>query len=89
MHRTEGWSGSIFGLLAAFGIMFPNAKLFLLFPPIPIKAKYFVSIYAFIELYLGVFPTQGDNIAHFAHLGGAGTGFLILFYWKKKGEVYF
>ena len=86
---TLGASGSIFGLLAAFGIMFPNAQLFLLFPPVPIKAKYFVSIYVLIELYLGVFPTQGDDIAHFAHLGGALTGFIILLYWKKKKEIYF
>jgi len=86
---TLGASGSIFGLLAAFGFLFPNSKIFLLFPPIPIKAKYFVGFYAFIELYLGVFPNSGDNVAHFAHLGGAISGLILLFYWKKKGDIYF
>ena len=86
---TIGASGSVFGLLAAFGILFPNQYIYLLIPPIPLKAKYFVSIYALIELYLGVFPNQGDNIAHFAHLGGALSGFLILLYWRHKGKTYF
>ena len=85
---TLGASGSIFGLLAAFGLLFPNSKIFLLIPPIPIKAKYFVGIYILIELFAGVYP-QEDGIAHFAHLGGAISGLILLFYWKKKGDIYF
>ena len=86
---TLGASGSTFGLLAAFGLLFPNSKIFLLIPPIPIKAKYFVSIYLLIELSAGVYVIQGDNIAHFAHLGGAISGLILLFYWKRKGDIWF
>ena len=73
LHHTPmlGASGAVFGLLAAFGYLFPNTELMLLFPPIPIKAKYFVIGYAALELYLGVSNNPSDNVAHFAHLGGA------------------
>ena len=81
---TIGASGAVFGLLAGFGMLFPNTQLFLLFPPIPIKAKYFVIGYAIFELYAGVFPSQGDNVAHFAHLGGAIIGYIIIKYWRKN-----
>ena len=85
---TLGASGSVFGLLLAFGLLFPNSLIYLYFA-IPVKAKYFVSIYLLIELYAGVYVIQGDNVAHFAHLGGAISGLILLFYWKKKGDIYF
>jgi membrane associated rhomboid family serine protease len=68
----------------AFGMLYPNRVLMLLFPPIPIKAKYFVLIMGVIELYLG-FQNNG-NVAHFAHLGGALFGFLLINYWRSRGE---
>ena len=80
---TVGASGAIFGLLAAFAMLFPNQPIFLMFIPVPIKAKYFVLLYAGYELYQGI-QLSGDNIAHFAHLGGALFGYLILREWKKK-----
>lgn len=82
-----GASGAIFGILVAFGMIFPNAELMLIFPPIPIKAKWFVIGYGAIELFLGIADRQGDNAAHFAHLGGLLTGLIILLYWKKKGKL--
>lgn len=82
---TIGASGSVFGILLAFGMMFPNAPLYLMFIPIPIKAKYFVIGYGLIELFLGVANTSGDNVAHFAHLGGMLFGFLLILYWRKRG----
>lgn len=81
---TIGASGAVFGLLLAFGMLFPNAELFLLFIPIPIKAKYFVIGYGIIELFLGVRNAAGDNIAHFAHLGGMIFGFILIKIWKKQ-----
>ena len=84
-----GASGAIFGLLVAFGYTFPNTELMLLFPPIPIKAKYFVIGYAAIELYLGMANSPSDNVAHFAHLGGALIGILIVLYWKKSRNSFF
>ena len=79
-----GASGANFGVLVAFGMMFPNAILMLIFPPIPLKAKYFIPIYIIIELYLAVKAHPGDNVAHYAHLGGALIGFLLVRYWKKN-----
>lgn len=85
---TVGASGSVFGLLLAFGMLFPNAELFVMFIPIPIKAKYFVIIYGLIELYLGFAARVGDSVAHFAHVGGMLFGILLILYWKKKGRLY-
>lgn len=79
-----GASGAIFGILLAFGFMFPNVRLYLIFPPIPIKAKVFVMIYAGLELCLGIYNSQADTVAHFAHLGGMLFGLLILLYWRNK-----
>lgn len=78
---TVGASGAVFGLLLAFGVMFPNSVIMLLIPPIPIKAKWFVVIYGLLELYLGV-SGRGGNVAHFAHLGGMFWGYILLMYWK-------
>jgi membrane associated rhomboid family serine protease len=79
---TVGASGAVFGILLAFGVLFPNTQLMLLFPPIPIRAKYFVIGYGAIELYLA-FAQPGSNIAHAAHLGGMLFGYLLLRYWRK------
>ena len=81
---TIGASGSVFGLLLAFGWLFPEAKLMLLFFPVPIKARIFVLIYGVAELFLGVAQFSGDNVAHFAHLGGMLFGAILIWYWKKK-----
>lgn len=78
-----GASGAVFGLLAGFGTLFPNSIIQLLIPPIPLKAKYFVLIYAGIELFLGL-GRFSTGIAHFAHLGGALFGFLLIMYWRKR-----
>jgi membrane associated rhomboid family serine protease len=80
---TIGASGAIFGVLLAFGMLFPNTELMLLFPPIPIKAKYFVIGYGAIELYSGL-SQPGSDIAHFAHLGGMLFGFILIKYWNSK-----
>jgi membrane associated rhomboid family serine protease len=79
---TVGASGAIFGVLLAFGVLFPNTQLMLLLPPIPIKAKYFVIGYGAIELYLA-FTQPGSNIAHAAHLGGMLFGYILIKYWRK------
>lgn len=79
---TVGASGAVFGILLAFGVLFPNTQLMLLIPPIPIRAKYFVLIYGGIELYLAV-TQPGSNIAHAAHLGGMLFGYILIRYWRK------
>lgn len=85
---TVGASGAVFGVLLAFGMYFPNTVLMLLFPPIPIKAKYFVMIYGAIELYLG-FTQSSSNIAHFAHLGGMLFGFILIKIWAKRRDRFY
>jgi len=80
---TVGASGAVFGLLLAFGMMFPNALIYLYFA-IPIKAKWFVMIYGAIELYSGIANNPADNVAHFAHLGGMIFGFFLIKYWKRN-----
>ena len=84
---TIGASGAIFGILLAFGFMFPNVRIYLLFPPIPIRAKVMVIAYALIELALGVYNNEADTVAHFAHLGGMLFGLLILWYWRKHRVI--
>ncbi len=81
---TVGASGAVFGILLAFGMTFPNARLFLLFIPYPIKAKYMMIAYGVIELFMGVSNFQGDNVAHFAHLGGMIFGYILIRIWKKQ-----
>jgi membrane associated rhomboid family serine protease len=78
-----GASGALFGILFAFAYLFPNTELMLLFFPFPIKAKYFVGLYALYELYSGVHRTPGDNVAHFAHIGGMLIGFILLKLWER------
>ena len=84
-----GASGAIFGILLAFGMLFPNTELFLMFVPIPIKAKYFVVGYGLLELYLGMRNSAGDNVAHFAHLGGMLFGFLLIRWWNKRSKKFY
>ncbi len=85
---TVGASGAVFGILLGFGMLFPNTQLMLLFPPIPIKAKYFVIGYGAIELYLGV-SQPGSNVAHFAHLGGMLFGYFMIKYWNKNSRRFY
>ena len=82
---TVGASGAVYGILLAFGMMFPNSTLYIYFA-IPIKAKWFVLIYGIIELFAGF--SAVDNVAHFAHLGGMLFGLILILYWKKKGNLY-
>lgn len=84
---TVGASGAVFGLLLAFGMLFPNALLYLYFA-IPIKAKYFVIGYGLIELYAGISNNPADNVAHFAHLGGMIFGYFLIKYWKKDTSYF-
>lgn len=85
---TVGASGAVYGILLAFGMMFPNRPIMLLFFPVPIKAKYFVAIFGGIELFSGVVGTS-SGVAHFAHLGGMLVGFILIKYWGLKGESYY
>lgn len=89
--NTVGASGAVYAILLAFGMMFPNSPLFIFPLPVPIKAKYFVTGYAVLELVLGI--SGGDGIAHFAHLGGMLFGFILIIYWRKKNgggqQIYF
>ena len=86
-HVVVGASGAVFGLLLAFGMMFPNSLIYVYFA-IPIKAKWFVILYGAMELFSGIYNRPGDNVAHFAHLGGMLFGYLIIVYWKKKGTLF-
>ena len=83
-----GASGAVFGIMTAFAVLYPNVELMLMFIPFPVKAKYFIPIYIVIELFLGVARIPGDSIAHFAHLGGALIGFIIVKLWNKKDRFY-
>ena len=84
---TVGASGAVFGLLLAFGMLFPNTLLYIYFA-IPIKAKYFVLAYGILELYSGISNNPADNVAHFAHLGGMIFGYFLIKYWRKNASVY-
>ncbi|MCX7728666.1 MAG: rhomboid family intramembrane serine protease [Bacteroidia bacterium] len=81
-----GASGAIYGLLAAYGVLFPNAYFYIYFI-MPIKAKWFVILYGLIELFTGIF--MDDNVAHFAHLGGMVVGIIWILWWKRKNNVHF
>jgi membrane associated rhomboid family serine protease len=83
-----GASGAIFGLLVAFGMLYPNVEMYIMFIPVPIKAKYIMPVYIVIELFLGVARFQGDSVAHYAHLGGALLGFILVKLWKDKNTYY-
>ena len=84
---TVGASGAIYGILMGYAMLYPDSRLSLIFPPVTMKAKWFVLIFAGIELLLGVTGTQA-GVAHFAHLGGLVFGFILMMYWKKKRRLY-
>jgi len=92
LHITVGASGAIYGLLLAFAMLHPNDIIMPLIPPIPMKAKWAVLMFAAFELFLGIGsaarPGSADNVAHFAHLGGALFGFVLLWWWIRKGKIY-
>jgi membrane associated rhomboid family serine protease len=83
---TVGASGGVFGLLLAFGMFFPQRRIMLLFPPIPMPAWVFVTLYGLIELYMGV-TGSGQGVAHFAHLGGMVAGFVLLMRWRGRSRA--
>jgi membrane associated rhomboid family serine protease len=85
---TVGASGAIFGVLLAFGVLFPNTQLILLIPPMPIKAKYLVMGYGALELYLAI-TAPGSNIAHAAHIGGMLFGYILIRYWRKTTNTFY
>jgi membrane associated rhomboid family serine protease len=82
-YPTLGASGGIFGLLLCYGMAYPQRRVLLVFPPIPMPAWLFVTLYGVLELFLGVFGTN-QGIAHFAHLGGMAAGFVLIQYWRAK-----
>ncbi len=86
---TVGASGAVYGILLGFGMLFPNTRLMMLFFPVPIKAKYFVVGYALLELYMGFANNPGDNVAHFAHLGGMLFGFVLIKLWQKQRNDFY
>jgi len=81
---TVGASGAIFGLLVGFGMLYPDLELMIMFIPVPVKAKYIIPVYILIEIFLGFGQFAGDNVAHFAHLGGALLGFILIKYWRYR-----
>ena len=85
IYPTVGASGGVFGILLAYGMAFPNRTVMLIFPPIPMRAKYFVILFGLFELYLG-FSGRQPGVANFAHLGGMLFGFLLIQYWKQESQ---
>lgn len=88
MTPTLGASGAIYGVLIGFAMLYPQAQLMLIFPPIPVKAKWLVIIFAAIELFSGINGIQA-SVAHFAHLGGMLFGWLLIRWWRKHGKLYY
>ena len=87
-HAMLGASGAVMGVVMSFGVLHPNAMVMLMFPPIPMKAKWFVAVFLVIEFSAGVVGVS-DSVAHFAHLGGMLWGWLLLRYWKKTHQIYY
>ena len=89
-YMALGASGALMGVMAAFAYLFPNTELFIMFLPIPVKAKYVIPFYILIDLFGGLgIAMQGDNVAHFAHLGGALVGLIIVIFWNKTNRKTF
>lgn len=88
-YSMIGASGAIMGVMAAFAYLFPNTEMFIMFIPIPVKAKYVIPVFVLIDLFGGINPRPGDNVGHFAHLGGAIVGFLLVYYWNKTNRKTF
>jgi len=87
--QLVGASGAIFGILVAFGVLYPNMELLMFFIPVPIKAKYIVSAYIIYEIYATIAQKSGDNVAHLAHLGGGLFAFLLIKLWGIRGNNYY
>ena len=85
---TVGASGAIYGILMGYAMLYPDSVLTLIIPPVSMKAKWFVLIFAGIELLLGISNNPADNVAHFAHLGGLLFGFIMIWIWKKRHRLY-
>jgi membrane associated rhomboid family serine protease len=88
-YQMIGASGAIMGVMAAFAYLFPNTEMYIMFIPIPVKAKYVIPVFVLIDLFGGINPSAGDNVGHFAHLGGAIVGFLLMYYWNKTNRKTF
>ena len=88
-YMALGASGAIMGVMAAFAWLFPNTELYVMFIPIPVKAKYVIPVFVLIDLFGGIYKIKGDNIGHFAHLGGALIGLLLVIYWNKTNKKTF
>ncbi|MBL0146004.1 MAG: rhomboid family intramembrane serine protease [Chitinophagaceae bacterium] len=88
-YAALGASGAIMGVMAAFAWLFPNTELYVMFIPIPVKAKYVIPVFVLIDLFGGIYKIKGDNIGHFAHLGGAIIGFLLVLFWNKTNKKTF
>jgi len=88
-YSMIGASGAIMGLEAAFAYLFPNIQLYVMFIPVPLKAKYVIPFFILIDLFSGMYHIEGDNIGHFAHLGGALIGFLLVLFWNKTNKKAF
>lgn len=86
IHPVVGASGAVMGVMVGFAFLFPNTPLYIMFIPVPIKAKWAILGLLAVDLFGGIHPTQGDNVAHFAHLGGALTGFIIVYIWNKTNR---
>jgi membrane associated rhomboid family serine protease len=88
-YSMIGASGAIMGVMAAFAYLFPNTEMYIMFIPIPVKAKYVIPGFILIDLFGGLNQAAGDNVGHFAHLGGALVGFLLMMYWNKSSRKTF
>jgi len=88
-YSAIGASGAIMGVMAAFAYLFPNTEMYVMLIPIPVKAKYVIPVFILIDLFGGLNQSTGDNIGHFAHLGGALVGFLLILYWNKNNPKTF
>ncbi len=84
-----GASGAIMGVMVAFAYLFPNTEMYIMFIPIPVKAKYVIPVFILIDLFGGLYQTAGDNVGHFAHLGGALVGFILVYFWNKTNRKTF
>jgi rhomboid-like protein len=89
LGQAVGASGAIMGVMAAFAYLFPNTPLYVMFIPVPVKAKFVIPAFILIDLFGGLYKIPGDNIAHFAHLGGALTGFILVLIWNKTNRKTF
>jgi membrane associated rhomboid family serine protease len=88
-YKALGASGAIMGIMAAFAWLFPNTEMYVMFIPIPVKAKYIIPVFVLLDLFGGFYQIKGDNIGHFAHLGGALIGLIIVLIWNKTNKKTF